>query len=67
MNEIPIKYRTKQKSLCQACEHIQNQDSRIVCCCDEVLGYICTREKGHSGNHIACGNSIHGIVWGDRR
>jgi hypothetical protein len=28
----------------------------------EVFGYDCTRLRGHSGDHVACGGSRHDIA-----
>jgi hypothetical protein len=33
---------------------------------DNSARYLCTRQKGHEGLHIACSNSIHNLeVWSD--
>lgn len=30
--------------------------------CGDFLDFICTREKGHSGDHVACGTVEHGLA-----
>ena len=37
------------------CEYCEGDDSL---CCDDInkeYGYVCSRAKGHEGDHIACG------------
>lgn len=47
-----------QKERSQTCEAVK-------CFSGAAHGYCCTRPKGHSGDHVACGGKSHAVcVWG---
>jgi hypothetical protein len=37
------------------CKWCVQADSIGFTCGEDVKGYICTRERGHKGPHVACG------------
>jgi len=55
--------------VCKYCGHTKDKDS--VCCGKSYKGKIhphfcCTRELGHTGNHVACGEIDHEfLIWKD--
>lgn len=47
-------------STCKYCE--TNPLVSEGCPASHPEGYLCTREEGHEGDHVACGVSDHPIV-----
>jgi hypothetical protein len=42
---------------CQLCDGLEFCDAKRE-------GFVCTRPKGHAGDHVACGHFVHGAhVW----
>lgn len=63
MNEKPSSYSTFDDTSCQACEPAYALDTNYCGKLDETETQVCTRERGHNGNHIACGILTHGIKY----
>ena len=48
----------KEKPMCVCCDNDRD------CCGATHMAYVCTREKGHRGRHMACSFTIHKMaVW----
>ncbi len=50
--------------VCEFCAPAENFTEDKLCPSSSRRGFICTREKGHRGDHVACGTSEHMIdTW----
>ena len=52
-------------STCIYCGTARSADE--VCFHDPGYGYVCTREPGHDGPHVACGMDHQIDTWEDPR